>query len=829
MLLCGGFLFHLNKYLLSEQAVGSSITKSKTNDFPAAGFSGASGVQFSGNKIRSYNDKESTLMLFSNSEKNQDPFQKYLSESAPRCLQWAVVTTIFEPNESIIGTSRLKGWCIVIVGDTITPDSAYEELSASENVVYLSASKQQEMLQEFTFMEMLPWKSFARKNIGFLFAISFGAKVIYDFDDDNILLPLEDNTTIPPPFFYSEDEGFERTVLLKEVAESDEDIIIGGHAFNPYPFMSPDQKYSWPRGFPIDQLQKSFNVWNLTNTTLGSIEYSSIGVIQSLCNTDPDSDAVFRLTRKDSTNFKFDRSPTALPLLIPSSGYTPFNAQATTHLYHVFWGLYLPCTVPGRVTDIWRSFIMQRIMRELGLYVLYTPPIVTHERTAHNYIGDMTAEADVYTKTSSLLALLDQWSPTKDASTLPEVIFELWIELYEHDYIELHDVETVKEYLRTLIAIGYEFPKLNDKKYSLPQKQPSALGQPYRSFPHFTTIDSLDSVGDGGWWSKVDWSSRSDSAVLKLILMTMNEWPLVKSWVLYHGHLIGFENLYIIDSSTETRIVAFLRYARDHLGVNVIFGDVNLNEITKVMTEVGMSIGGSSDIFIKMDTDEFLMIYDEGNKTLSTSVSNYLADFATNENHPLRLKQHSCVGYVQNSAPSIEVCEKDIYAGPEKFPLGEVERAAGWWKAVHASNSFSLDSGSEVNLGGHAVHNDNVGYSEGFTNFAVAHFHYRCVEIEMENSKRAIERHDWIAPLDTDEVIIDKLFKKLGCKRDFPCGREKRFCRKLEDSFAKGRELLKFLRCPDIYRNNYYGSKQQTGFNRGFNDVLEISEQKFDL
>ena len=304
VVLSGIFVFFLNTNILygtlCEQAVGPSTISSKTNDFPNAGFSGASGVQFSGNKTRSYNssktndftnadfsgasgvqfpgnktriynDKASASTLFSNSEKNQDPFQKYFYESAPRCLQWAVVTTNFEPNESIIRTSRLKGWCSVIVGNTITSDNAYEELSKSENVVYLSASKQQEMLQEFTFMEMLPWKSFARKNIGFLFAILFGAKVIYDFDDDNILLSLEDNTTIPPPFFYNEDEGFERTVLLKEVAESDEDIIIGGHAFNPYPFMSPDQKYSWPRGFPIDQLQKSFNVWNLTNTTLGSI------------------------------------------------------------------------------------------------------------------------------------------------------------------------------------------------------------------------------------------------------------------------------------------------------------------------------------------------------------------------------------------------------------------------------------------------------------------------------------------------------------------------------------------------------------------------------
>lgn len=488
-------------------------------------------MRFSGTKIRSYDMTTNIKGLFTASGTKVDPFQEFLSASAPTCLHWAVVTTIFVPNESIIGISNLKGWCIVIVGDKITPDKAYDDLAKKENVVYLSALKQEEMLERSSFMRMMPWKSFARKNIGYLLAISFGAKVIYDFDDDNVLSPLEDGATIPPPFFYEEDKGFERTILHKFVAEADNDVIIE-HAFNPYPFMGPDHHHSWPRGFPIDQVQKSFDVWNLTNTTVGDIKYSSIGVMQSLCNGDPDSDAIFRLSRKDATKFKFDRSPTALPLLIPSSGYSPFNAQATTHLYHAFWGLYLPCTVPGRVTDIWRSFITQRVMRELGLYVLYTPPIVTHERNAHDYLGDLIAEADVYTKTSSLLAFLDSWSP-KEAETLPEFIFELYIELYERDYIERHDVESTKEYLQSLVAIGYQFPSF--KKVSLPQEQPSILGQPYRSFPKFKINshgENLEKGSDEWWTSAVDWSSRSESAVVKLILMTMNEWPLLKSWVL---------------------------------------------------------------------------------------------------------------------------------------------------------------------------------------------------------------------------------------------------------------------------------------------------------
>ena len=31
----------------------------------------------------------------------------------------------------------------------------------------------------------------------------------------------------------------------------------------------------------------------------------------------------------------------------------PYNAQATLHAYEALWGLLLPCTVHGRVTDIW--------------------------------------------------------------------------------------------------------------------------------------------------------------------------------------------------------------------------------------------------------------------------------------------------------------------------------------------------------------------------------------------------------------------------------------------------------------------------------------------
>ena len=52
-------------------------------------------------------------------------------------------------------------------------------------IVFLSYEDQLKMSSDF--INRLRWHSFGRKNVGYLYAIARGAKVIFDFDDDNIL------------------------------------------------------------------------------------------------------------------------------------------------------------------------------------------------------------------------------------------------------------------------------------------------------------------------------------------------------------------------------------------------------------------------------------------------------------------------------------------------------------------------------------------------------------------------------------------------------------------------------------------------------------------
>ena len=77
---------------------------------------------------------------------------------------------------------------------------------------------------------------------------------------------------------------------------------------------------------------------------------STIAVHQSLANHDPDVDAVYRMTRELPIYFQ-RRGAKVLP---PRGTFVPWNAQAVFVSAPAFFGLLLPITVPGRVSDIGR-------------------------------------------------------------------------------------------------------------------------------------------------------------------------------------------------------------------------------------------------------------------------------------------------------------------------------------------------------------------------------------------------------------------------------------------------------------------------------------------
>jgi hypothetical protein len=368
------------------------------------------------------------------------------------CEKWAVVTTIFEASTTIHRQVKLKEWCLVVVFDKKLPPTYNTKWFAGEgNQAVVLLYPDDQMAMKLDFVDRLPWNSFGRKNVGYLYAIAHGAKVIWDFDDDNML-----KFWIPdaaPPFVPTLDSS----IPLDSTVECTEPENHNWPTFNPYPHLGAPSLPSWPRGLPLDDIKEI----KCSNTTVKNVTINSsrIAVLQSLADYQPDVDAIYRFTMP--APFWFMKINETKPLLVPDGVFTPYNAQATLHFKQGFWGLYLPITVTGRVSDIWRSYIAKRLFWEADLKMGFLPkPLVVQDRNLHNLLGDLEAERDLYMKSKQLVKFLGQWKG--NGSTIVEQIEELWIALYEHKYIEYEDVELMQLWLRSLIDIGYEFPLLNN-------------------------------------------------------------------------------------------------------------------------------------------------------------------------------------------------------------------------------------------------------------------------------------------------------------------------------------------------------------------------------
>jgi hypothetical protein len=223
--------------------------------------------------------------------------------------KWAVCTTIFSPSEAIKGVVALQGWMVVVVGDTSSVDFNF----TAPNLVYLSVKDQQAFLAPLGQLgDLLPWKHFGRKNVGYLYAISQGAETIWDFDDDNVLKPYE-TPSMPP-------EDSIRTLSFDNATAPCE-------AYNVYSDFLPTTAraglpHAWPRGFPLDLIRKPCNY----TLVPGEATANSIAVLQSLADNDPDVDGIFRLTR--GVPFNFDRG-VRHTIAVPQGAMTPWNAQVS--------------------------------------------------------------------------------------------------------------------------------------------------------------------------------------------------------------------------------------------------------------------------------------------------------------------------------------------------------------------------------------------------------------------------------------------------------------------------------------------------------------------
>ena len=366
----------------------------------------------------------------------------------------AVVTTISPaPTTAILElASQRPDITVIVIADKKSP-TAWNNIPS--NIQYVSVEEQTRL---YSMQFMPPWNHFGRKNVGYLEALKSGACFMWDFDDDNILLNTTDGVLNMANL-----HRWARTTM--EAAASNEPNAISSVWVNLMPIMG-NSRFIWPRGSPLEPLQQNTTFLptlkaltpckEMKNAHAGCVaigpQCSCLGLLSTLAQGNPDLDAIQRLTTSSDVDFKRELgSFVALGERTTAS----HNAQATLiSRAAIILGM-LPMTVHGRVSDIWRSVIFNRLSELYGLRVAVTSGTVEHIRNPHSFLGDLDAEQPLYAQANVLGSILFTWEPT-DKASVGLTIWELYVFLFEVGVVEAADVVFAEQWVLAAAAAAQD-------------------------------------------------------------------------------------------------------------------------------------------------------------------------------------------------------------------------------------------------------------------------------------------------------------------------------------------------------------------------------------
>ncbi len=337
-----------------------------------------------------------------------DPLQRFA----------AVITTIQDPTPSARqlakAVSKVGGECI-IVGDQVGPEQY--PLPATEFLPYSAQCR-----MSYALASHLPSGHYARKNLGYLLAIDRGAECIYETDDDNA-----PNAAWRP-----------------RTCEVDVQQVRASSWVNAYRLFS-DQMI-WPRGFPLTRIREPDSA---PQVQPGDAVRVPAPIQQGLADLSPDVDAVWRMVL--DREFYFQPGPS---VELTPGAWCPFNSQSTWWWPPAYPLMYLPSFCSFRMTDIWRSFVAQRCLWELGRGIVFHASEVVQQRNPHNLARDFEDEIEGYLKNESMIDELSDIRLQPGADAVGDNLLTCYQRLVSQGFFPEEELPLVEAWLEDIARCG---------------------------------------------------------------------------------------------------------------------------------------------------------------------------------------------------------------------------------------------------------------------------------------------------------------------------------------------------------------------------------------
>lgn len=328
-----------------------------------------------------------------------------------------VITSINPPTVAVQALAKgclAEDWNFLLAGDSKSPADF-----AMDGCEFLSLGKQRE--SGFALAEKCPERSYTRKNLAYLEAMKNGVEIIIETDDDNH----------PMPDFWKPRQ-----------AETEARTVSHTGWVNAYGYFTED--FIYPRGMPLSKARDP-------RPAAQPASGISSPIHQGLADSDPDVDAVYRMLFP--LPFHFDKDCEAV--LLEPGAWCPYNSQNTTHFKSAFPLLYLPAHCSFRMTDIWRSFVAQRILHAQGQGVLFHGHTVWQERNEHDLNIDFRDELPGYNHNAAireeLVAL--NLDPTESTAGMME---KCYARLIAKGWVGAEEEQQLSAWLADLAALGIQ-------------------------------------------------------------------------------------------------------------------------------------------------------------------------------------------------------------------------------------------------------------------------------------------------------------------------------------------------------------------------------------
>lgn len=296
-----------------------------------------------------------------------------------------VLTTIADPVllEDYCANFRAFGHLeqvdLMVIPDRKTPPPAFARCQAlarqGVRIVCPTIEEQDTWLHRIGFpVELIPYNSDNRRNIGYLMAVESGADFVLSIDDDNWCRPEED-------FFAA------HSIVC--AAPQEAEVVHSKNGWwnlcEPLQLDPPVRVY--PRGYPYFARHRDAAV---------SLQREKVQVLMNagLWLSEPDLDAMTWLVSPVRAHGWTGRS-----VVLGRDTWAPVNTQNTglaRTVIPAYWFVRMGYPLAGvpidRYGDIFSGYFSQACIRHLGGSVRVGTPVADHRRNTHNYLHDAANE-----------------------------------------------------------------------------------------------------------------------------------------------------------------------------------------------------------------------------------------------------------------------------------------------------------------------------------------------------------------------------------------------------------------------------------------------------